>query len=219
MTHDNKPSREELAWLLLHFTYPAIAKMYGTYHQEVVRWRDKYGIQKLSRKDRHRILNQSNFLDWSIIGMASPALQEKANKPLVKYRYRKKERVSSVIRAITQFRISRIIPPFVDCHHICCKTDCVNPDHIVLVPQQAHHKWHNNKIKTIPDILTFNPIKYNGISYATNESPCVFDTIPAVSTLIVPERDWGQFMINAMLVKPILAQAKIAETESSILAA
>jgi len=210
------PTKKELAWLLLNYTYPQIAEMYDTNHSMVQRLRDKYRIQRLRRKDRHKLLNRRDFSKWSYEKNQSklPAFISSIHCPRTRMRYGKKKWPATVIRALCTEIIGEIIPTFIDCHHICGHPECTNPRHIFLTIQQAHSAFHNNQVKKIPDELIIRIADH----YHKCGDTCIIGKIPSVKTVGLPDNIWEEFLVNSLLVTDYL-EWQIAEEKAIALTA
>jgi hypothetical protein len=201
------PGPEELAWLLLNHTYRGIAGMFNVRHNKVQRLRDRYGLLKLNRRDRHLLLNRSDRNEWDLSNLFTDPIQfrDRYDRPYTRVRYGKKRVLKPTIRAAMQYILDRPLPPFVECDHTCGNPWCLNPDHIHLTYVKAYKARHNGKLSVIPDELLFRPSDY----YQNHLGPgCIRDELPPIQPIDnFPEAEWEAFQINCLRADSILQEA------------
>ena len=191
-----------LAQLLLQYTYDEIAQMYDTCRSVIQTQRDSYDLLKLSRKARYKLLTRKDITMWQYdTSVEVPWILRKRVTPITWARYGNKTFFMSLVRATIQFMIQRMIPTFIDVHHICTNEACNNPNHCILVVEQAHIALHNGKIDEIPDSLR---IDMKDLNSGDDNQRCCHGRNPDYGFTYIPDQVWDKFLINSMCVRRIL---------------
>lgn len=195
-----QPSAEVLAALMIKHTYNEIAEMFDVSRNTIQRLRDRYSLIRLSTKDRHRFINRNDISKWTWDTDISwlPDQMKNGKYPVVTAYYGKSKYPIPAIRAICSEIIGEIIPPFIDCHHTCQRTDCLNPSHIDLTIQQAHSAIHNNQISKIPSSIVIKMKDVCGDKYGFK---CITGKIPDVEHVGLSNGQWNSFLVQSFMVK------------------
>jgi len=191
-----------LAQLLLENTYSKIAQMYDTSHSVIQAKRDSFDLLKLSRKARYKLLTRYDVEKWNYdTSVALPLKLSKCITPKTWARYGNKTFFMSIVRATIQSMTQRIIPMFIDIHHVCRNKACTNLNHCILVVEQAHDTFHKGKIDEIPDSLR---IDMNDLNSGDDNQQCCYGRNPDYDFTYIPNQVWDDFLINSMCVRRIL---------------